>query len=134
MRSIKLLLVSGSRSNPKSDLALARDCLPLRQCGGASFFVDVTADEMAFVVEMVVDRGMEGAEFLEDVHPSKPQHGPLSALERLVGILGPVVQPATGVLDTGVADLLHRGAVRALFVGHDGQGLTMALHHSLEKL
>jgi hypothetical protein len=62
--SVYRSLVSGTRRNGKPDLALTHDCLPLRQRGGASCFVDVTADEVAFVVEMVVDRGMDGAEFL----------------------------------------------------------------------
>ena len=62
---------------------------------------------------MVVDRGMDRAEFLDGVHPSKPQHGALSSAERLVGVLGPVVQPAARLLDAGVADLLHRSAVGA---------------------
>ena len=63
------------------------------------------------MVEMVVDRGMDCAELLQRVHPSKPQHGALSSSERLVGILGPVVRPATRLLDAGVADLLHGSAV-----------------------
>ena len=62
--SVLRALVSGTHSNPRPDVALAHDGLPLRQCGGASCFVDVTADEMTFVVEMVVDRGMDRAEFL----------------------------------------------------------------------
>ena len=40
------------------------------------------------MVEMVVDGGMDGAEFLEGVHPSKAPHGALSSAERLVGVLG----------------------------------------------
>ncbi len=66
---------------------------------------------MTFLVEMVVDRGMDCAEFLKGVHRSKPRLGPLSSSERLVRILRPVVQPAAGFLDIGIADLLHRGAV-----------------------
>ena len=87
-------MISGGRGNPKLDLALAHDCLPLRKGGGASCFVDVAADEMAFVVEMVVDRGMNCAELFQRVHPSKLQHGPFALSERLVEVLGPVVQPA----------------------------------------
>ena len=105
--------MSGGRGDAKLDLALAHDCLLLRKGGGASCFVDVAADEMAFVVEMVVDGGMDGAEFLKGVHPSKLQHGPLASSERLMEVLGPVVQPATRLLDAGIADLLHRGAVGA---------------------
>ena len=105
--------LSSERGNAKADLGLADDCLPLRQCGGASLFVDIAADEVAFLVEMVVDGGMDRTEFLKGVHPSKPRHSPLSSSERLVRILRPVVQPAAGFLKIGIADLLHRGAVRA---------------------
>ena len=113
MLSVYRSPVSGTRRNGKPDLALTYDCLPLRQRGGASCFVEIAADEMAFVVEMVVDRGMDGAELLEGVHPSKPQHGPLLSSERLMGVLGPVVQPTACFLDAGVADLLHGSAVGA---------------------
>ena len=82
--SVSRALVSGTHSNPKPDLAFAYDRLPLRQRGGASFFVDVAADEVAFLVEMVVDGGMDCAEFLQRVHSSEPQHGPLSSAERLM--------------------------------------------------
>ena len=56
---------------------------------------------------------MDRAEFEEGVHPSKPQHGALSSAERLMGILGVVVQPAACLSDAGIADLVHRGAVGA---------------------
>ena len=79
--------------------------MPLGEGGRAADFVSLAIDEVAFVVEMVVDRGMDGAEFLKGVHPSKPQHSPLSSSERLVGILGAVVQPAARLVDTGVTDL-----------------------------
>ena len=45
--------------NAKLRLALAHDCPPRRRGGAALGFVDIAADEVAFVVEMVVDRGME---------------------------------------------------------------------------
>ena len=37
---------------------LARDDLPLRQGGGASFLVGLSIDEMAFQAEVVVDVGV----------------------------------------------------------------------------
>ena len=65
------------------------------------------------MVEIVVGRGTDRVEFLEGVHASISQHGPLSSSERLVGVLGSVVQPAAWLLEAAVADLLHRGAVGA---------------------
>src|ERR1019366_3189689 len=35
---------------------LGHDCLPLRQRGGASLLIDLSADEVALLTEMVVDR------------------------------------------------------------------------------
>ena len=48
------------------------------------------------MVEMVVDGGMNGAEFLKGVHSSKPQHGPLSSSELLVGVLGAPLSDVCG--------------------------------------
>lgn len=43
------------RTKPKPNLALAQDCPPLGQCGRASLPVGFPADEMALLLEMVVD-------------------------------------------------------------------------------
>jgi len=51
-----------------NNLALARDCPPLRQRGGASLFVDFAADEVAFLTEVVVDGGVEFAVTAREVN------------------------------------------------------------------
>ena len=48
-------------------------------------------DEMAVEVEVVVDGGVGGNEFLERGIASEKLHGTLSSSERLMGILGPIV-------------------------------------------
>src|SRR5665213_1071519 len=83
---------------------------------------------------MVVDLRVNRGEFLECFHPPKSEHSPLSSPERLVRILGPVVQPAPALLAIGGGDLLQRGAIGAQAVGHDGAGPTMALSGFLDEL
>ena len=75
-------------------------------------FEVVSAVEVAFLVEMIVDRRVEGDEFLQCSHSSEAQHGALSSSKRQVRILGPIVQPAAGFLFVHIADDLHRSAVR----------------------
>ena len=73
---------------------------------------------MALLVEMVVDGGMNGGEFLQTSHAAEPLHGPFSSSKRQVRILRPIVQPAARFLLVGVADVLHRRAIGSKFVGH----------------
>ena len=47
---------------------------------------------------MIEDRGVNGDEFLQTSHPLEPLHCPSPSSEWQVGILGPVVHPATGLL------------------------------------
>jgi hypothetical protein len=50
---------------------------------------------MAVQVEVVVDRGMDGGEFLQSHYISELRHRTFSSPERLVGILGSIVEPPT---------------------------------------
>ena len=61
---------------------------------------------MAFVVEVVVDRSMDGGEFLQGLDVSEPRHRPFPSSERLVRVLGPVVEPTTAGLGVRITD--HR--------------------------
>jgi len=49
---------------------------------------------MALLVEVVMDGPVYGGEFLECSHPPEAEHRPLSSSQRLVRILGAVVDPA----------------------------------------
>ena len=48
----------------EASVALGRQLAPLGQGGGAVLLEDVAAVEVTFEVEMVVDRGVDGSEFL----------------------------------------------------------------------
>ena len=50
---------------------------------------------MSFLVEMVVDRGVDGDEFLQTSRSAEAQRGARSSSKRQVGILGAIVFPAT---------------------------------------
>ena len=71
-------------NSPNPGLALARDRAPLSQGGRASLAVEISADEVAFLIEKVVDRAVDGSEFLERLHPEKPLHRAFSSSEWLV--------------------------------------------------
>ena len=69
----------------------SRSRLRVRRHRGLSFPVeDIAAVEVAVLVEMIVDRGKDGAEFLESSYISEARHRTFSWSERLVGILGSV--------------------------------------------
>jgi hypothetical protein len=74
---------------------------------------------VAFLVEMVMDGGMDGHEFLQTSHVPEAQHRPLPSSKWQVRILRPVVPPATRFLPVGRADRLQRGSIRAMQVGHE---------------
>ena len=90
-------------------------------------------DQVMPVLVANVDRAVHGGEFLERLHPVKPLHRAFSSSEWLVGILDPVVQPASGLLATGGANRLQRGAIGPQAVGHDGAGAAMAFHCFLDE-
>jgi hypothetical protein len=67
---------------------------------------------MSFLVEMVVNRGVDGDEFLQTSRSPKSQQGSLSSSKRQAGILGAIIFPATCLLAICVTDNLHHGAIR----------------------
>ena len=89
---------------------------------------------MVFLIEMVVDLSMNGAEFLQRLRASKPLHGPFSSSKRLMRILRAIVEPTTDLVAVGVADLFHRRGIRAKAVGDDVPRSAVPLHDPLEKL
>ena len=66
---------------------------------------------MTTLVEVVVDRGMGGGEFLQGLYVSEPRHRALPSSERLVRIFRSVVEPATTGLVGRVTDHVHRCSV-----------------------
>ena len=77
-------VVCVGRSTRRPKRRLGREGAPLGQRGGAPLFVDLAGDEMALLIEMVVDLGMNWAEFLQRLHASKRLHGPFSSSKRLM--------------------------------------------------
>ena len=67
---------------------------PLGQGGGPGLFENIAAVDMALVVEVVVDRGMDGGEFLQSLYIPKSGHYPFPSSERLVRVLGSIVEPS----------------------------------------
>ena len=72
-----------SPKHPKSRRS-GRQLTPLGQGSGAVLLEDFAAVEMAVVVEMVMDRGVGGSEFLQRFDVPKLGHRSLSSSERLV--------------------------------------------------
>ena len=72
---------------------------------------------MSFLIEVVMDRGVDGDEYLQGSHPPETKHGPFPPSKWLVSILGSIVDPAAGFLFFGAANDRHRRAVGSQFVG-----------------
>ncbi len=51
-------VVRAWRSTPRPKRPLGRESAPLGQCAGSSLFVDLASDEMALLIEVVVDLGV----------------------------------------------------------------------------
>ena len=88
---------------------------------------------MTVEVEVVVGRGVGGGELPQGPDVPEASHGALSSSERLVGILGSIVEPATAELAAFNTDFFHRRTVGAQAVGHCFLGPAVALHRTLEK-
>ena len=80
------------------------------------------------MVEVVVDRCVDGDKFLQTSHSSEAEHFTFSSSEWQVRILGPIVEPAPCFLAICVADDLHPGAIGPKFAGHNYFRVTMAFH------
>jgi hypothetical protein len=81
---------------------------PLGQSSRAVLFENVAAVKVAVLVEVVVDRGLGGGEFLQGLYVPEPRHRSFSSSERLVRMLGSIVEPPTALLAGSIADYLHR--------------------------
>ena len=57
---------------------------PLGHRGGAVLLEDVASAEVAIVVKVIVDRGVDGGEFLQGLDVAEFRHCPFPSSERLV--------------------------------------------------
>ena len=92
---------------------LRHKVLPLGQGGRASCFVILATDEMAFLVEVVGDVGVDRGKFLQGLHLPEPEHCPFSSSEGQVAVFSSVVGPAANLLLRCIAKLDHRRFVRS---------------------
>jgi hypothetical protein len=81
---------------------------PFSERGRAVLFEVIAAVEVAILVEVIVDGGMDGGEFLPGLYISELRHRCFSSPERLVGILGPIVEPLATGLRRSMTDHIHR--------------------------
>jgi hypothetical protein len=88
-----------------------RELTPLGQGGGPVLSEYVAAIEVTVLIEMIMDRGVNGGKLLQGVEIPEPSHRSFSSSERLVGILGSIVEPPTALLIGSIADYLHRRSV-----------------------
>ncbi len=90
-----------------------RQLSPLGQRGGAVLLEGVTTTEVTVSIEVIVDRGVDGGEFLKGLYIPEFRHRPLSSSERLMRVLSPIVEPVPSVYSIRPAD---RGFLQELAV------------------
>ena len=71
---------------------------PLCESGGAVGLKIVSTVECALLIEMIMDRRVDGCELLQCPHPTKPEHRPLSSSKGLVRVFCSIVGPTIGFL------------------------------------
>ncbi len=101
-------LTGRERADRKRSRLSRGELTPFSERGSASLLENITIVEVAVLVEVVVDRGVGGGELLEALHVPEFRHRSFPSPERLVGILGSIVEPPTARLIGGVAEYLHR--------------------------
>ena len=62
----------------------SRQLTPLRHCGGTIMFEDISAIEVAVMIEIIVYRGVSRSEPLQGFDILEPSHRALSSSKRLV--------------------------------------------------
>jgi hypothetical protein len=98
----------------------------------AAELLSLAIGEVAFLIELILDLGVDRGELLQYLHSTEPKHYPLSPPVRQVAVFDPDVGPAFDFLLFGIAQLLHRSPVRVQTIGGDGFGRTVALQHLLQ--
>ena len=68
---------------------------------------------------MVGEGGLDGCEFLQGFHGSKPQHCPFSSSKWQVTVLSPIVDMSPHVLTTGDAQSAKRSSIGGKTIGDD---------------
>ena len=79
---------------------IKRASLHIRQRHRAVLLESIARMEVAFEVEVVVDRGVARSKFLQRLGIPIPGHGAFTSFERLMRILSPVIEPSSTFLAT----------------------------------
>ena len=66
---------------------------------------------MTVVVEVIVDRGVNGGKLLQGLYVPELRHRAFSSSKRLVRVLGPIIEPTAAFLTRSNTDHLHRSSV-----------------------
>lgn len=74
----------------------------------SALLIDLSAEEVAFEGEMVVEGSVDRGEFLQRFHLSKPQHDAFPSSERQMAVLRPVVGVTASLLLLPAAQFLGR--------------------------
>ena len=104
---------------------------PLGESGGTVQFEVGTGVEVAFLIEMVENSGLDGGELLQTSHAPEAEHGSLSSSERQVRVFGSIVEPAAGLLPICGADFFQGCAVGSQPVRDDHLWTTVLSHRFL---
>ena len=124
--------VSGSPTFCERHAGLCREDSPLGLGIRASLLVSFAADEVAFLIEVVLDRGVNGAEFLQRLHAPKPEHRMFSPSERLMRVFRSIVHPAPAFLAVRDANDFHRCAIGTEPIRRDTMWFAIFLHEAFE--
>ena len=84
------------------------------------------------LIEVVLDRGVDGAEFLQRLHAPKPKHRTFSSSERLMRVFCAIVHPAPAFRPVRITNDFHRCAIGAEAVRYDAMWFAVFLHEALE--
>ncbi len=106
---------------------------PLGKSDAACQLEGVSTDKRSFHVEVVVNGGMDGDEFLQTSHTPETQHGPFSSSKRQLRVRDAVVEPPARPLFFGSAKLSERGSVCGEAIRDDGFHFAVSLHQFPEE-
>ena len=87
-----------------------RQFTPLGQGGSAVLLEDISAVEVTALIEMIMERGMDGSEILQGLPVPEFRNRPVSSSAWLMRVFGPVVEPAIALLSGSGAEHLCRPA------------------------
>ncbi len=106
---------------------------PLVESGGEYQLEGVSAGQRSFLVEVVVDVGMDGGEFLQTSHAPETLHRAFASSKRQMRILDAVVEPPARLLFFERAQFYERSLVGSEAICDDLFGATVPLHQFLEE-